>query len=148
RVFPFYNLHGSVGKMGTNHAQDVKVVQGLLQIIFSDVRSKPKAEECSKDLGLPLAEPPLPNGFSDTNLLNYILLFQRYSPMLAQDGRIDPVLGGTAFNLELKTKAGKQYQLFMLNKTALRVSANAFLNLGGKIGLRYYAHLNGTDIYG
>jgi hypothetical protein len=148
RVFPFYNIDASVGKGGVNNAEDVKVVQGLLNLIFSDARCKPKAESESKRLGISLGLPPQPNGVSDSNLLNYIKLFQSYSPLLAQDGRIDPVPGGEAFDLTLKTSVGKQYQLYVLNKTALLVSATAFLELGDNIGVDFYAHLNGTAIYG
>jgi hypothetical protein len=147
RVFPFYNLNASVGNKGTNNAEDVKVVQGLLNIIYSDARSKPKAEFQSKKLGITLGLPPLPNGVYDTNLLNYITLFQSYSPTLGQDGRIDPVPGGAAFDLELKTRAGKSYQLYMLNKTALFVSASAFLEFGDNNGIDFYAYLDGTPIY-
>jgi hypothetical protein len=119
-----------------------------LQIIFSDLRSKPRMEQQCKKLGLKLGKPPEPNGLSDDNLLNYILLFQSYCPTVVQDGRIDPVPGGTAFNLDPKMKSGKPYQLYMLNKTALFVSESSFMELGGKISVYYYAHLSGTDIYG
>jgi hypothetical protein len=146
RVFPFYNLGEAVGKGGANRNDDVKVVQGLLHIIFSDVRVTAVAVESGKALGLTLGKPPLPDGVCDSNLLNYIRLFQSYSSALAQDGRIDPVSGGTNFDIDPRTKSGKQYTLFMLNKTALRISKSAFVHLGGKLGINYFARLDGVPI--
>ncbi len=146
RVFPLYNLNASVGKGGTNSPDDVKVVQGLLNIIFSDLRSKSKMEDAAKTLGLTLGKPPETNGISDENLLNYIMLFQSYSSSLAQDGRIDPV-PAAAFDITAATKSGKQYQLYMLNKTALFVGMTAFMKLGDKIGVGYFAKLDGVDFY-
>src|SRR6185295_1943710 len=122
---------------------DVRVVQGLLQIVYSDARSTQRMESESQRLKIKLGPIPTPTGIYDSDLQNWITLFQAYSSSLAQDGRLDPLPGSINFNAD--TPRGKEYQLFMLNKTAIYVNASQFMDLGPKIGVGYWAKLSGVE---
>lgn len=143
QFFPLYNIDKSVGKGGMNAADDVKLVQGLLEIIFSDTRSKAKAERYSKNYQIKIGDVPKPTGVYDQNTEAWIRLFQSYTQNASQDGKFDPLrhTGGLEFDV---TAGGKQLQLFMLNKTALWVGMTAYMKLGKRLNINHMAKLDGT----
>ncbi|BDC47952.1 hypothetical protein F183_A02680 [Bryobacterales bacterium F-183] len=142
KLFPFHNLDASVGKGAINRADDVRLVQALIEICIGASRGLEDVRRKCKELGGPEPGKKLAvNGVYSDDLAAYIEMIQRHlkkaGKSVTVDGKVTPVPVSRGFDLNTRTRAGGDYTLLMLNRTAVETDSEAFLELGRKIGVNF-----------
>jgi hypothetical protein len=142
KLFPFHNIEATVGAGAINRSDDVILVQGLLDICFG-MRTLEELQRVCKELGAPApARKVKVDGVYSDEIPAYIEMMQRFvrknGTSVAIDGKLDPVPREHGwFDIQSRTKSGKEYFLVVLNSTAIMINAKAFLGLGDRIGVSF-----------
>jgi hypothetical protein len=149
KLFPFHNIEATVGAGGINRSDDVILVQGLLDICFG-MRTLEEMQRVCKELGgaSPARKVKVDGVYSD-EIAAYIEMMQRHyckrASSVTVDGKLDPVPREHGwFDIQSRTKSGKEYFLVVLNTTAISVNAKAFLGLGDRIGVSFKIGIKGV----
>ena len=142
KLFPFHNVHAAVGRNGVNRGDDVRLVQGLLDLSFG-MRSLPEVQIVCKDLGGPIPKRKITvDGIYTDDIAAYIEMMQRTGRKKGKayivDGKASHVPHENGwFDLETRTGTGADYILVSMNATAIARNANGYLALGEKIGTHF-----------
>lgn len=143
RSFPLYNLGASVGKGGANRADDVRLIQALLEHIWG-APNMLKAASTAKQFKVAAPQKPYSvTGVYTDDLAAWILLLQNEGKRTANlncvcDGRIDPLpLERNTLDYASETKSGKDYFLLILVRTAIKKDARGYLEMAGRLGLPF-----------
>ena len=142
KLFPFHNVNGSVGRNGSNRPDDVRLVQGLLDLAFG-MHPLEETQLIAKDLGGPIPQCKIVvNGIYTDDLAAYIEMMQRTGKKKGKpyiiDGKANVVPHeGHYFDLKTKTGTGAHYILVGINEVAMIHNPKGFLELGERIGVRH-----------
>jgi hypothetical protein len=150
QLLPLYQLDAAVGKGAPNRADDVRLVEALIEACLKG-SGKAAIEQHAQNFGLKApAAPPMVTGNYSQNLQDWInvlqALFKKFKFSNSLDGRIDPMPNAhsSSIDVETKTSRGSEYLLFQLNKLAINFGgSDAFLQVRDRAGVKYFANVGG-----
>jgi len=153
QLLPLYQLGAAVGKGAPNRADDVRLIEALIEAgLKGNGKASLEHHAVSYGLKMPAAVPIVTGNYSQ-NLQDWInvlqTLFKKFKFSSSLDGRIDPLPNAhnSSIDVETKTSRGSEYFLFQLNKLAMNFGgADAFMQVRDRAGIKYFANVGGKEL--